>query len=52
MHSDIEGKTFKHGDKCYQYTAQHAEKCDGDKHIVEISPKGIKESEHDIPKLP
>ena len=52
LHSDIEGKTFKHGEKCYQYKAQNAEKCDGDKHVVEISPKGIKETEHDVPKLP
>jgi hypothetical protein len=47
-----EGKTFKHGDKCYQYKAQNAEKCDGDKHVVEISAKGIKETEYDTPKLP
>jgi hypothetical protein len=36
--SDIEDKTFKHGEKCYQYKAQ-SDRCDTTKKIIPfISP--------------
>jgi hypothetical protein len=34
--SDIEGKTYKHGEKCYQYTTQ-SDKCDSTKKVVDIT---------------
>jgi len=37
--SDIEGKTFKHGEKCYKYH-MHSDKCDATKRVVDI---GIQE---------
>jgi hypothetical protein len=42
---DIEGKTYKHGTKCYKYTAQ-SEKCDSTKKIVDIGEKVNKKGEH------
>jgi len=33
--SDIDGKTYKHGDKCYKYTT-NPDKCDSTKKIVNI----------------
>jgi hypothetical protein len=33
--SDIEGKTFKHGEKCYKYH-MHSDKCDSTKRVVDI----------------
>jgi hypothetical protein len=33
--SDIEGKTFKHGEKCYKYH-MHSDKCDSTKRLVEL----------------
>jgi len=38
---DIEGKTYKYGDKCYKYSV-HADKCDSTKRIV-----GVVEPEYD-----
>ena len=41
--SDIEDKTFKHGEKCYQYKAQ-SDRCDTSKKIIPfISPKEAEE---------
>lgn len=33
--SDIDGKTYKHGDKCYKYTT-HPDKCDSTKKIINM----------------
>jgi len=33
--SDIEGKTYKHGDKCYKYTTS-PDKCDTTKRVIDI----------------
>jgi hypothetical protein len=33
--SEIEGKTFKHGEKCYKYSTV-SEKCDSMKRVVDI----------------
>ena len=33
--SDLEGKTYKHGDKCYKYSA-NTDKCDTTKKQVEL----------------
>lgn len=35
---DIEGKTYKYGDKCYTYTSNPT-KCDNAKKVVDISNK-------------
>jgi hypothetical protein len=35
---EIEGKTYKHGDKCYTYTSNPT-KCDNTKKVVDISHK-------------
>jgi hypothetical protein len=35
---DIEGKTYKYGDKCYTYTSNPT-KCDDKKKVVDISNK-------------
>ena len=35
---DIEGKTYKYGDKCYTYTSNPT-KCDDTKKVVDISHK-------------
>jgi hypothetical protein len=35
---DIEGKTYKYGDKCYTYTSNPT-KCDDKKKVVDISHK-------------
>jgi hypothetical protein len=45
---DLEGKTYKHNNKCYTYTSE-AVSCDSTKHIVDITsipdenakPKGM-----------
>jgi|UniRef100_A0A6C0ISB4 hypothetical protein len=33
--NDIEDKVFKHGEKCYKYSA-HADKCDTTKRVVPV----------------
>ena len=33
--SDIEDKTFRHGDKCYTYTTK-ADRCDTTKRVIDI----------------
>jgi hypothetical protein len=34
--SEIEGKTYKHGEKCYKYTAL-SDKCDSTKKVINIT---------------
>ena len=34
--TDIEGKIFKHGEKCYKYSAV-SDKCDSTKRVIDIS---------------
>lgn len=34
--SDIEGKTYKHGDKCYKYSVE-SDKCDSTKRVIDIT---------------
>lgn len=36
---DIEGKTYKYGDKCYTYSA-NADKCDAAKKVVSVVEPG------------
>jgi len=38
--TDIEDKTFKHGEKCYKYSAQ-SEKCDSTKRVVEVMSTSV-----------
>ena len=38
--SDVEDKTYKHGEDCYKYKAK-PEKCDNAKKVVEISDQKI-----------
>lgn len=35
--SEIDGKTFKHGDQCYKYSVNPATKCDKMKKVVSIA---------------
>ena len=38
--SEIDGKVFKHGSRCYKYTAQADESCNtGQKRVVDIMKK-------------
>ena len=41
--TDIEDKTFKHGDKCYKYSTQ-SDKCDTAKKIVPIMTRAEEEN--------
>ena len=34
--SDIEGKTYKHGDKCYKYSVE-SDKCDSTKRVIDMT---------------
>jgi|TARA_B110000967_G_scaffold210097_1_gene270603 hypothetical protein len=38
--TDIEDKTFKHGEKCYKYSAQ-SDKCDSTKRVVEVMSTSV-----------
>jgi len=38
--TDIEDKTFKHGEKCYKYSAQ-SDKCDSTKRVIEVMSSSI-----------
>lgn len=33
---EVDGKVFKHGDQCYKYTVQNADKCNTQKKVVEL----------------
>lgn len=48
--SDVEGKIFKHDNKCYSYTIQPST-CNDEKKIVDIVTKTEKESEP-VPLVP
>jgi hypothetical protein len=37
--SDIDGKIYKHGDKCYKYNVQSSGSCDSNKRVLDILPK-------------
>lgn len=34
---EVDGKIFKHGEQCYKYIVQNADKCNGTKKIVDIA---------------
>ena len=36
--SEIDGKIYKHGDKCYQYKVQSSGTCDASKRVLDIVP--------------
>jgi len=38
--SDLEGKIYKHGNKCYKYSS-NADKCDSTKRHVDLKSKDI-----------
>lgn len=38
--TDIEDKIFKHGEKCYKYSAQ-SDKCDSTKRVVEVMSSSV-----------
>lgn len=42
--TDIDGKIYQHGDKCYQYDVQSSGKCDTTKRIVDLVSKEQYES--------
>lgn len=46
--TDIQGKTYKHGEKCYQYTST-ATKCDPKKKVMDMS---METSNGDMPNIP
>jgi hypothetical protein len=37
--SEIDGKIYKHGDKCYKYESESSGKCDANKKILDIRVK-------------
>jgi hypothetical protein len=40
--SDLEGKTYKHGEKCYRYTVESSGKCDSMKKVIDMaSPEDL-----------
>ena len=45
--TDVQGKTYKHGEKCYQYTS-NATKCDPKKKVMDMS---METSNGDLPIL-
>lgn len=46
--SEVDGKIFKHGDKCYKYEAESSGKCDETKRVLDIQVKP-KEGEFSTP---
>ena len=34
--SEVDGKIYKHGEKCYKYVAESSGKCDETKRVVDI----------------
>ena len=46
--TDIQGKTYKHGEKCYQYTST-ATTCDPNKKVMDMS---VETSNGDMPNAP
>ena len=43
--ADIEGKTYKHSNKCFKFNAQ-SEKCDSSKKIIDIGEKTNHKGNH------
>jgi len=37
--SEVDGKIYKHGDKCYKYEAESSGKCDETKRVLDIRVK-------------
>jgi len=37
--SEVDGKIYKHGEKCYKYESQSSGKCDSTKRVVDIEQK-------------
>jgi len=37
--SEVDGKIYKHGEKCYKYESQSSGKCDPNKRVLDIVPK-------------
>lgn len=37
--SEVDGKIFKHGEKCYKYVAESSGKCDETKRVLDIRVK-------------
>jgi len=37
--SEVDGKIFKHGDKCYKYESVSSGKCDGTKRVLDVKVK-------------
>jgi hypothetical protein len=37
--SEVDGKIFKHGNKCYKYEAESSGKCDETKRILDVQVK-------------
>jgi hypothetical protein len=37
--SEVDGKIYKHGEKCYKYVAESSGKCDETKRVVDIRAK-------------
>ena len=46
--SEIDGKIYKHGEKCYKYDVESSGKCDNKKRILDIQIKP-KDGEFSIP---
>lgn len=46
--SEVDGKIFKHGEKCYKYEAESSGKCDEMKRVLDIQVKP-KEGEFSTP---
>jgi|LauGreSBDMM110SN_4_FD.fasta_scaffold07588_3 hypothetical protein len=49
--SDVDGKIYKHGEKCFSYTST-ATACDANKQIVDMSIPAAAESTAAAPALP
>lgn len=41
--SEIDGKIYKHGDKCYKYEVESSGKCDETKRVLDIQVKPANE---------
>ena len=37
--SEVDGKIYKHGDKCYKYEAESSGKCDEHKRVLDVMVK-------------
>jgi hypothetical protein len=42
--SELDGKIYKHGDKCYKYEVQSSGACDTNKRVLDILQKPKEES--------